>query len=159
MRLFYTLLVFGISLQIAAYLFWAFDVFGGLIKYPIDLVATTDWFSLKNFQWQFLMGVGGAVGIGLAMLLLRQGTYALYAILIWVMGVFLPFTSGFFLAIPNTIGALIPPDIWNMTNPLAHEENGIMVYPTHPLMVVIVLLFAFSAWIMMIELLTQRNIS
>lgn len=157
MRMFYTLLVFGISLQIASYLFWAFDVFGGLVKYPVDIATTMSWFSLEKFQWQFLMGVGGAVGIGLAMLLLRQGTYAIYAILIWVLGVFLPFTSGFFLAIPNTIGALIPEDIWNLTNPFGADANG--SYPTHPLMVVIVLIFAFAGWIMMMELLTQRNIS
>lgn len=156
MRLFYTFLVFGISLQIAAYLFWAFTVVPS-VAYPISIADTMNVFSLDKFSWQFMMGVGGAVGIGLAMLLLRQGTYALYAILIWVMGVFLPFTTGFFLAIPNTIGALIPTDLWNLTNPF--PPNATNTYPMHPLMVVIVLLFAFSAWIMMMELLTQRNLS
>ena len=156
MRMFYTLLVFGISVQIAAYLFWAFEVVPG-IAYPVSMENTMNWFSLETFQWQFLMGVGGAVGIGLAMLLLRQGTYAIYAILIWVLGVFLPFTSGFFLAIPNTVGALIPETFWNATNPFGVDATG--SYPTHPLMVVIVLIFAFAGWIMMMELLTQRNIS
>lgn len=156
MRLFYTLLVFGISVQVASYLFWAFNICP-YVKYPIDMEATMNWFSLESFQWQFLMGVGGAAGIGLAMLLLRQGTYAIYAILIWVLGVFLPFTTGFFLAIPNTIGALIPQDLWDMTNPFPVDSSG--SYPTHPLMVVVVLIFAFGGWIMMMELLTQRNIS
>lgn len=157
MRMFYTLLVFGVSIQIAAYLFWAFKVVP-FIDYPIELENTTQIFSLDNFSWQFLMGAGGAVGIGLAMLLLRQGTYAIYAILIWVIGVFLPFTSGFFLAIPNTVGALIPAPLWDLINPL-NPDLATGAYPTHPFMIVIVLIFAFSAWIMMMELLTQRNLS
>lgn len=161
MKLFYTLLVWGITLNIACYLMWVFNVVPG-IGYPINMQQVTDWFNIGEgsaFWTQFAIVSGISSALGLAFLLLRQGTYAIYAILLWVMGIFLIFASGFFLAIPNTLMAFIPTEVWNMTNPLAYAENGVMVYPTHPIIVVIALVFAFAVWIFMMELASQRSIS
>ena len=148
MKLFYSLLVFGISFQIAAYLMWTFNVVPGL-SYPLDLSQTSAWFSLDNFWSSFSLAVAGSVGIGLAMLLLRQGTYALYAMLIWAIGVFLPMVKDFFLVIPNTLGAILGP-FFEYSNP----TTGV-----NPLLVVITLIFAFAAWMFLMEMVTQRSMS
>lgn len=149
MRLFYSLLTFGIAFQFACYLFWAFDVTGGLINYPIDLAVMNNAFAITPFTMMFL--AGGAVGIGLAALLLRQGTYAVYAILIWAAGVFLSITAPFFLAIPNTITGLLSP-LLDVTNPFATGTP-------HPFIVVIGAIFGFAIWWFIMELVTQRNYS
>jgi hypothetical protein len=148
MKLFYSLLVFGLSIQVSCYLMWSFNIVPG-ISYPVNMEATTALFSLDNFWAQFSLAVAGAVGIGLAMLLLRVGTYAIYAMLIWAIGMFLPLISGFFLAIPNTLGAILGP-FFQYSNP----TTGV-----NPLLVVITLICAFAAWIFLMELVTQRNIS
>lgn len=147
MRLFYSFLVFGVAFQLSCYLFWAFNICP-FITYPIDTSIMANAFAITPFTAMFL--AGGAVGIGLAALLLRQGTYALYAILIWVVGVFLTITAPFFLAIPNTITGLLAP-LLEITNPIAPNPN--------PLVVVIGLLFTFALFIFAFELVSQRNVS
>jgi len=140
MRLFYTLLVFGIALQMSTYLLWAFNV-DPQMNYPlgnIDNIATT--FSLSPFNIAFT--AIGATVIGLAGLLLKVGTYAYYAVLIWVIGTLLPITQGFFLAIPNSIGVLIP----------AGANSA-------PIMTVIGAIFAFAAFFFFVELAAQRQIT
>ena len=150
-KLFVNALVFGLALQMTCYLFWAFDVFGGLIAYPISnsasMVSLTGWFDLSAFSW--IVGVGGSVAIGLAGLLLRQGTYAVYAILLWALGSFFPFVRDFFLTIPNTISALIPAS----TNP------NPTLFAVNPIMVVISCIFAFGAFMYMFGLVFQREMT
>lgn len=144
MKLFWTLLVFGLAFQLGAFLFWAFDVCP-LITYPMgDVQTVTSTFSIDAFDLMFTGA--GIVAIGLAGLLLRQGTYAVYAMLIWAIGTIIPVVSNFFLAIPNVLGALIPAE----TNP--NPE----LFVVHPLVFVIVAVFAFAAYWWLFELVTQR---
>ena len=146
MRLFYTLLVFGFALQIVAFLFWAFELFP-LINYPLgDVSSVTATFSITPFDLAFT-GVG-IVGIGLAWMLLKQNANAIYALLIWGIGTIIPVVRNFFLVIPNTLAALIPPE----TNP------NPALFPINPFVMVIALIFGFAAYWFLFELVTQRNI-
>jgi hypothetical protein len=148
-KLFMNALVFGIALQMTCYLFWAFNVFGGLVVYPISSASTMSgmagWFDISAFS--VLVGVGGSIAIGIAGLLLRQGTYAIYAVLLWAIGNFFPFVRDFFLTIPNTISALIP----SVTNP------NPTLFPINPIMIVISSIFAFGAFMYMFGLVFQRE--
>ena len=150
-KLFVNALVFGLALQMTCYLFWAFDVFGGLIAYPIansaSMASLTGWFDISAFS--ILVGIGGSIAIGIAGLLLRQGTYAIYAVLLWAIGNFFQFVRDFFLSIPNTISALIPAS----TNP----NPGL--FAVNPIMVVVSSIFAFGAFMYMFGLVFQREMA
>ena len=147
-KLFINALVFGIALQMVCYLFWAFDVFGGLVVYPIsNMSSMTSWFDISAFS--ILVGIGGSIAIGIAGLLLRQGTYAIYAVLLWAIGNFFPFVRDFFLTIPNTISALIPA----ATNP------NPSLFPINPIMIVVSSIFAFGAFMYMFGLVFQREMT
>jgi hypothetical protein len=107
-KLFINALVFGIAFQLTCYLMWSFNVFGGLVQYPLgtapDLNNLNNMFSID--LWSGLIGATGVV-TGIAMLLLRQGTYALYALLIFALGIFFNIIKGFLIAIPNTIAGIV----------------------------------------------------
>jgi hypothetical protein len=151
MKLAIAILYFIVTIQVVSYLFWAFDVFGGLIEYPLgDVSSLSSIFNIDAYS--VLIGVVGAVGIGLAGILLRQGVYAIYAMLLWGFGVIFRVVQTFVLAIPNTIGALIP----NSTNPFPPDAvTG--AYPIHPFIVVIVFLFTFGAWWYFFGIVIQRE--
>jgi len=145
---FETLLVFGVAFQIVAYLFWAFDVCP-FIEYPISVDSIQNSFTITPFSLMF--AGAGAAAIGLAAMLLRAGTYAVYAMLLWAIGTILPVVSNFFLAIPNTLGALMP-FLFSAnapSNPFPGETN--------PLFAVIIVIFTFSAYWFLFRLVTQRN--
>jgi hypothetical protein len=140
-------LVLGISIQAVCYAFWAFNIFGGTIAYPLgDVSSLSTLFSIDAFS--VLVGVGGAVGIGLAALLLKQGTYAIYAMLLWAIGCMFKVVQTFVLVIPNTVSALLP----EATNP-----NPVL-FPVNPLIILVSLFFTFGAWIFMFELVIQRPV-
>jgi hypothetical protein len=143
------MMIFAISLQLTSYLLWSFNFFGGIIQYPFgsaaDLNNLSDIFSLTSFN--ALLGIGGAVLIGLAALLLKAQTYALYAMLIWAIGIFFNIVKGFVLAIPNTLAALLP----SSTNPIPGSVN--------PIQVAIGFIVLFAGFIFLIELVIQRNVS
>ena len=142
------MMIFAISLQLISYLLWSFNFFGGVIQYPFgsaaDLNNLSNTFSLTGFN--ALLGIGGAALIGLAALLLRTGTYALYAMLLWAIGVFFNIVKGFVLAIPNTLAALLPAS----TNP----GSGL-----NPLQVVIGFIILFAGFMFLFEMVIQRNVS
>lgn len=99
------MIVFGFAFQLAAAVFWTFNVVP-YVNYPLgNINDLTNFFSITPFDLMFTGS--GIVVIGLAGLLLRQGTYAIYAILIWAIGTIIPLIRNFFLAIPNTIGGLL----------------------------------------------------
>lgn len=146
MKLFYGALVFGVSLQVTCYLFWAFDFFGDLISYPLgDVSSLQNVFSIDGYT--VLIGIGGGIAIGLASLLLRQGTNAIYALLIWAIGCIFSVIRSFFLVIPNVIGAFFPPE----TNP------NPATFGTNPIIVVIGIIFVFGAWMYLFGLVIQRD--
>lgn len=145
-KMFWSALIFGVSVQMVCYLFWAFNFFGGLVEYPLgDVSSVASIFSVDVYS--VLLGIGGGLAIGLAALLLKQGTYAIYGMLIWGFGCLFKVVQTFFLVIPNTLGALLPPE----TNP--NPE----LFPINPIIVVIGVLFAFFAWIYFFGLVVQRD--
>ena len=131
-----------------AFLFWAFNSFGGVINYPFGN-ANVNSLSL-TFQltsWGALLSIGGSVLIGIASLLLKVGTYAIYAMLLFAIGVFLPIVQSFVLAIPNTIAALVP----ESTNPMPGSPN--------PIAVVVGVIVLFAGFMFIMEMVTQRKVS
>jgi hypothetical protein len=112
-----------------------------------DISSLENTFSINIYS--ALIGVGGAALIGLAALLLKQGVYAVYAMLLWGIGVMFSVVQTFILAIPNTLAALLPAS----TNP------NPALFPTNPLIIVISMFFAFGAWMYMFGLVIQRETS
>ena len=147
-NLFYNMLVFGISLQLGAYVLWAFNFFNGYIVYPFgtysQMMDLSNMFGLS--WWSALIGVTG-VFIGLMALLLRQGTYAIFAVLLFAIGVFFKPVSSFVLVIPNTIAALLPLS----SNPIPGSPN--------PLETVVGIIVVFAAFIFIGEMALQRKVS
>jgi hypothetical protein len=146
--------VFALAAQIVCYLLFLFDVFGGMIDYPLgDVTTMQSVFAIDTYS--VIIGAGGAVGIGLAALLLKQGVYAVYAMLLWGIGTLFSVVRTFITVIPNTLAALIPKE----TNPLAYT-NGVFDPSStaiHPFIVVIMLMFAFGAWMYFFGLVIQRE--
>lgn len=146
MKLFMNALIFGVSVQLVSYLFWAFNFFGGIIAYPLgDVSSLSSVFSVDAFS--VLLGIGGGLAIGVAALLLRQGTYAIYALILWAIGSMFKVIQTFFLVIPNTIAGLFPPS----TNP------NPALFPVNPIVVVLGIIFVFAAWMYLFGLVIQRE--
>jgi len=93
-------------------------------------------FSLTLFG---ALGVGGAI-LGLASLLTRQYVYAAGALLIWVIGIFLPIGQWFLVGTPIILAALLPAEI---------------SYITH----VVTAFFAFTLFMFLAEIAGQRQIT
>lgn len=145
-KLFINAMIFGIALQLTCYLIWSFNVFNGLIQYPLgtaaDINNLNSMFSID--LWSGLVGLTG-VGISVAMVLLRQNTYAIYTLLIFAIGIFFNIVKGFILAIPNTIAALLP----ESTNPTPGSIN--------PITVVIGVIVVFAGFMYFFGLVIQRD--
>ena len=140
-------LVFGMLFNV---MFYLFNAFGVIHTGPTtDLSSFQGWFSLESFD---ALLVGGALaGIGLATLLLRQNTYAVYACLLAGLGMLLAPVRDFILTFPNVIKTLLP----DAANPLLPDAAGI--YPTNPLVIVITLFLAFGAWWFIFSKLIQQD--
>ena len=144
MKLFYNALLFGVCTQLFCYISYAFHYLP--LNYPYGnitgLYGSGGVFSITAFS--ALVGIGTAAGIGIAALLLKQGVYAIFAMLLFGIGIMFNFIGNFFLAIPNTIAAFI-------------SATGLTVAQTQPFLVVLSVIFAFSAWWFMFELIVQRS--
>ena len=145
-RLFLEILPFGVALQITCYIFWAFNIFGSSLQYPLgDVNSIQSVFSVDVFS--VLLGLGGAAIIGVAALLFRPNTYAIYAMLLFALGCAFKVVQTFFLAIPNFIAALIPVE----TNP------SVTAFPIHPFIVVITVIVGYAAFWWLFSLVLQRD--
>lgn len=156
-NLMYSLLIFGISFEICAYLVWVFQVIPpNIIQYPFGSAA--DMMNLQNMfkidVWMALISGTGVI-VGIAVLLLRSGTYALYALLIFALGVFYRVLVPFLIVIPNTIAALLP----NSTNPNFTMVNGSPVYGPNPFQIVLGIIVGFAIFTFIYETVVQRKIS
>jgi hypothetical protein len=143
MRMLYNFLLFTVCLDLSGFLlpyFIALPSYSVLPQTPTDIASI---FSISNFAF---LGVAGAA-IGLAALLLRQGTYALYAMLLAIIGIFLPIVSNFLLSIPILLNAIIPAS----ANPIAPLPN--------PISLAVMAIMDFAAFMFFAELMSQRNIS
>ena len=141
-NLFYNMMLFGICVQLSCYLFWAFNVTGNLIQFPLgsaaDINNLNNMFSIN--LWTFLIG-GAGIAISVVSLLMRSGTYAIYALLISAIGVFFNVVKGFVFAVPNVISALFPGS------------------PTGPITYVVGVIVMFAGFIYLFELAIQRRAS
>lgn len=146
-KIFIPALTFGVALQLFAFLSWAFNIFGGLAEYPLgDVSSVTGVFDISLFS--VLLGIGGAIGIGLAGLLLKQNTYAIMGMLLWGIGCMFNIVQKFFLVIPNTLGLMLPAE----TNP----NPGL--FSINPIVMAVGGIFAFIAWLYIFGLVIQREI-
>ena len=138
-----------LSLEIVCYLFQAFDVFGGIITYPLgsisNLTTLESWFSITPFG--ALVGTG-AVVTGIAMLLFRQNTYAIYACFIFGFGIIFTGVSQIVLAVPNMLGAILNmvPEI----NPVAGGVN--------PFSFVLIVIVGYAMFWFLASLVLQRDV-
>jgi hypothetical protein len=144
-KLFTNILIFGVCMNIVLYLFGAFNV-DPQIQYPGSLSTMTSWFNLTPFNLLFT-GATAAV-IGISALLLRQGQYAIYAMLLTALGMILAPVQAFILAIPNALSMWLPAS----TNP------NPALFPINPIIVVVSLIFAFSAYWFIFGLVIQRDL-
>jgi hypothetical protein len=152
MRLFYSIMIFGVAIQISAYLLMLFHVDPNL-TYPVKL--STGLFGITAFEAAFT-GITGSV-IMIAGLLLKQGTYAIYATLIWVVGMLINPIKEFFLAIPNTMMAIFKP-IFDGMNPMPIDPVTLQ-QAENPILSVLVYIVAFAAFWFLVELVAQRQVS
>jgi hypothetical protein len=144
-KFFTNLLILGLSVNIVLYLFGAFN-FDPQVQIPGSLSTMTSWFNLTPFNLLFTGATAAIVGV--AALLLRQGTYAIYAMLLAALGMVISPVSAFILAVPNLLGMLLPA----ATNP------NPTLFPINPIIVVVSLIFAFAAYWFIFGLVIQRDL-
>jgi hypothetical protein len=126
----YNVMLFAILVNTAVWLISVFALvpFGLPAEYaPTDIASM---FSLNLFKQNFMFaGIGVAAGI--AGLLLRQNTFALYALVIFAVAAFVPIVGSFVYAVPNMIDAifLLYPDynpVWISFLGAQHSVWGIV---------------------------------
>lgn len=144
-KFFTNLLILGLAINCVLYLFGAFN-FDPQVQYPGELSAMTSWFNIEPFNLLFTGATAAIVGV--AALLLRQGTYAIYAMLLTALGMIIAPIQAFILAIPNALSAWLPAS----TNP------NPTLFPINPIIVVVSLLFAFGAYWFIFGLVLQRDL-
>ena len=99
-KLMYNALLFYIALNISAFLF---STFGMHPTTPSNLPSVYATFSITQFVNTFTVvgAIGGAAIIGLVSLLTRIGTYAIFALILWAIALFVTLVAPFVLALPN----------------------------------------------------------
>jgi hypothetical protein len=152
MRMFYSILLFiGVALNISAFLFVTFHV-DPTFKASIEL--STNTFNLDVFSLAFTSL--GAAGIMIMGLLLRQGTYAIYATLIWVVTTLLGVARNFITAIPNVIFGIFGPAL----APIDPNYNPANINLTaNPIIAVLVYVVTFAGFWFFMEIIAQRAFS
>jgi hypothetical protein len=134
---------------------WLVDVFA---LSPVTLPAeyTPDsimgMFSLNLFRNNF-MYVGVGVAAGLAGLLLRQNTFALYALVIFAVASFIPIISNVIYALPNMIDTIMT--LYPAYNPFA--STGGVLGGTNPYSLLLAAIGGFAAWIFLMDMVSGRQ--
>ncbi len=145
MRLAYSLLILSFAFQAAAYLLEIFNVL-----YPFNFgLATSSPAIFGIFQINVITGAlvgAGAIAIGIGAILTRSGTYALYALLIYGIGVCVTQVQDFFLAIPRLLNLIPFPNFPGTTTSTAMPLIGFLGG---------LVIFAWG-WFL-VELVTQRQ--
>jgi len=152
MKMLYNILLFALLLSLAA---WLIQVFG-LVPF-VDMPAKyspTDisgMFTLEVFTKNFMWTVAAGVAAGIAGLLLRQNTYALYALVIFAVATFLPIISGIVMAIPNMIDAIMY--MYPAYNPFSGVATGVLA-GTNPYSMIFAALGYFAAFFFLMDKIT-----
>lgn len=155
MRLtFIVLMFFSICLNLAIWLVQIFQVLPFALPPQLDPANIAAQFTLDGFLRNFTYALLGAGSITLVALLLRQNTYALYAPMIFAVGALLPIVSGFVLAIPNTISAIVSlyPEL--LPAGYNYQIGGVVL---DPYSVVITVIEAVLGYLFVMGVITQRE--
>ena len=154
MRFFYNILLFGMIFNVAVYLIQVFGLTPVFLPPKYSLEDMSTWVTLDVFSGQFLMSSAAAVGIGVVSLLFRQNTYALYALPVFAIGVFMAPVSDFVNAIPIAINEVIGK---TTLNPM---WDGTLAYAgTNPYSLIFTLLFTVGAFFFFMEVILQRPLT
>lgn len=152
--LFVNLMLLGLAMSIAIYIFGVYNI-DPQVHFPFTpLQNWTDWFSIT--PWGLLITGVGTVLAGLVAVLFRQGTYAIYAMLIAALGLIITPIQQIVTAIPTAIGMWLPAE----ANPLAYT-NGVYnssYTGANPIVIVLDLLFIFAAFWFIFGLVIQRDV-
>ena len=141
-NIFMELLIFGLCLNSFLFLLQAYG-FGPVVFAIGDLSQWQTWFSLGPDAALTLIFSGAtAVSIGVAGLLFKNGTYALYAMLIAALCVIIAPVRYFLTAIPNLISVVVTTSITG-TGASAAQAAAL----SSPIMVIIGFLFVVSAFL------------
>ena len=108
----YSLMMFVVCLNMSAFILSQSGAMTSSQELYISPFDLSNQFSLTVFG---ALGVGGTI-LGLASLLTRQYVYAAGALLIWIVGVFLPIGQWFLLGAPIMLGAILPPEVGYLTH-------------------------------------------
>ncbi len=113
-----SLVIFFICLNASAYIIGALAASGTLTGMdvigaaPYDASEVEGQFSLLNFSAESV--VAGTVGFGIIGLIgwiTKQGVYALYAAMIWLVGIFLNIFQFVLTGLSTLLGVLLPTEI------------------------------------------------
>ena len=129
-------MIFVVCLNMSAFII---NESGALVQ------SQTLYISPFDVQNQFSLGLFGALGVGgailgLASLLTRQYVYAAGALLIWIIGIFLPIGQWLLLGTPIILAALLPAEV---------------AYISH----VVTAFFALVLFMFLAEIVGQRQIT
>jgi len=146
----YNIILFALLLNCCIWLVQVFALAPVSMPAKYDPFNFTDMFTLEVFSRNFMwMGIG--VAAGLAGLLLRQNTYALYALVIFAVATFLPIVNTFIFAIPNLIEAIMY--MYPAYNPFSGIATGNLA-GTNPFSVVLVAVGSFAAFFFIMDKIT-----
>lgn len=146
MRMAYSLLLISFAVQAFAYLGQVFQFFH-FTFYANIATETPAIFGIFRIDIITAALVGaGALAIGIGAILTRSGTYALYALLIYGIGICVTQVQQFVLAVPNLLLSIPFPYFPGTTTSTAVPIIGFLGG---------VVVFAWG-WFL-VELITQRN--
>jgi hypothetical protein len=120
---------------------------------PVDI---SNLFSFDVFKMNFLYAGLGILGAGIATMLLRQNTYALYALVIFAIGVVFPVVSKFVYAIPNMIDMIL--FMYPAFNPFANVGSGVFA-GSNPFSLLFVGFGTFAAFWFLLDKVTGGQTS
>lgn len=138
-------MLFTILLNISCWLLQIFNIVKFASPLWSDPTNLESMFTIDYFINSFTYATVGAAAIGIASAILRSGINPLYAMIIWSVGVFVPIVQQFLTAVPTLVDAVIPPTL----NP---------IYPLpNPFAIGFAAVFAFGAFMFLMELVTQTR--
>lgn len=113
-----SVIVFFMSLNMAAYILGLLAASGTITGLDVLGAPTftaqeiTDKFNIVTFSAQNIaIGVVGAGIVGLIGWITKQGVYAIYAAVIWLVGIFLNIFQFVLTGLSALVGILLPPEV------------------------------------------------
>ena len=143
MRLAYNILLFYICANLASFIMLQSEMLPINISLGWQPISQTDNVLLDLFNinaFSVLLGIGGSIAIGIVGFLLRQGINAVYALIVFVVGVLFTPVSQFITSLPIVLATVIPADSTYLIS-------------------VILSIVSFAFFFFFIELVTQQRLT